>query len=109
MLLRARATDPGTKLTVNRSWFSPKEQGPLGELLDAEPEWGEIIWTGEENQARAVQVGWTDEPVSLNAHHQEMRARAGLGPRPGATHAWLVGDTGKSVRELADELEADAV
>lgn len=109
-LLRAGAIKPGTKLTVNLNWFSVKDQGPLRELLAKEPEWGEITWTGEENQARAVQVSWSDEPVSLNAHHHEMRTRAGLGGQAGATHAWIVGDTGKSVRELADELakpEAD--
>lgn len=107
LLLREGAIEPGTKLRVNLDWFSAKDRVALRELLDSEPAWGEIVWTGEENQARAVQAAWSDEPVSLNAHHQEMRSRAGLGGQPGATSAWLVGDTGLSVRELADAL-ADA-
>ena len=108
LLLRAGAIDPGTKLTVNLDWFSSRDQGPLRELLEKEPDLGEITWTGEENQARAVQVSWSDDPVSLSTHHHEMRSRAGLGGQPGATHAWIVGDTGKSVRELADEFGQSA-
>lgn len=103
-LLRARAIEPGTKLTVNLDWFSANDQVALRELLAAEPEWGQITWTGEENQARAVQVSWSDEPASVNGHHHEMRTRAGLGGQAGATSAWIVGDTGLSVRELADQL-----
>jgi hypothetical protein len=106
LLLRANAIEPGTKLTVNLDWFSAKDQIPLRELLVSEPEWGEITWTGEENQARAVQPAWSDEPISLNAHHHEMRKRAGLGGQPAATHAWIVGDTGMSVRDLADQIMA---
>jgi hypothetical protein len=106
LLLRAKAIEPGTRLRLNLGWFSPRERATLQELLSTEPQWGEVTWTGEENQARTVQVEWSDEPVSVNAHHQEMRSAAGLGGQPGATHAWLVGDTGKSLRDLADELEA---
>lgn len=103
-LLRAGTIQPGTKLTLNLDWFSARDQSPLRKLIAAEPEWREIVWTGEENQARLVQVSWSDEPVSINAHHTEMRAKAGLGIQAGATHAWIVGDTGMSVRELADGL-----
>lgn len=106
-LLRAATIEPGTKLTVDLNWFSAKDQAALTALLEQEPAWREIEWTGQENQARAVQVHWSDEPVSVNAHHHEMRCRARLGGQPGATHAWIVGDTGKSVRQLADELEAE--
>ncbi len=106
-LAREHAIQPGTKLTVNLDWFSLKDREPLRQLLESEPEMGEMVWTGEENQARAVQVSWSDDPVSLNAHHHEMRTRAGLGGQAGATHAWIVGETGMSVRQLADHLTAE--
>lgn len=105
-LLRAGAIEPGTPLTVNLEWFNAKDREAVQDLLESEPEWGTIVWTGEENQGRAVQARWSDEPVSLNGHHHEMRAKAGLGGQPGATSAWIVGDTGMSVRELADEVAA---
>jgi len=107
-LLRSGTVEPGTRLTVNLDWFGAKDQVALRALVASEPEWAEITWTGEENQGRAVQAAWSDEPVSINGHHHEMRARAGLGGQAGATGAWIVGDTGLSVRELADELVAAA-
>lgn len=103
-LLRAGAIEPGTPLKVKLDWFSANDRVPLKILFEAEPEWQTITWTGEENQGRAVQAHWSDEPVSLNGHHHEMRERAGLGGQAGATWAWIVGDTGLSVRELADQL-----
>lgn len=105
-LLRANSIQPGTPLRLNVDWFGAKDQDPIRKLIDEEPEWGTVVWTGEENQARIVQVHWSDEPVSVNRHHNELRDRAGLGGQPGATLAWIVGDTELSVREMADELAA---
>jgi hypothetical protein len=108
VLLREKAVDPGTPLTVDIDWFSNRDQTALRALFESEPEWQRVTWTGGENQGRAVRAHWSDEPVSINAHHQEMRARAGLGGQPGATGAWLVGETRLSVKQLADELSAAA-
>ena len=49
-----------------------------------------------------------DEPMSLDAYYQDLRAAAGLNTAPGAADAFLVDPEGKSVRELADELAASA-
>jgi hypothetical protein len=44
--------------------------------------------------------------VSPAAAYLALREEAGLGDAPGATNAWLVGETSKTVRQLADEVRA---
>ncbi len=106
-LIRADAIDAGTPLRMNLDWLSDRERQTVATLLEDSPTWGEAVWSGEQNQARAIHVHWSDEPVSVNQHHQAMREAAGLGTQPGATNAWIVGDTGKSLRDLANELADD--
>jgi hypothetical protein len=106
-LQRARAIAPASTLHVNLDWFSTRERDAVEELLAQEPAWAEIEWTGEENTRRAVQPHTTEEPVSLDAAYQLMRSAAGLSPAPDATSAWLVGDTGLTVRALADQVLAE--
>ncbi|MGI8674977.1 MAG: hypothetical protein ACR2KD_06740 [Thermoleophilaceae bacterium] len=105
-LQRSRAIEAGTKLRPKLDWFSDREREAVERLLQRDPSWAELEWTGESNARRAVLSGLVDEPASLDAAYQWLRQEAGLNPAPDATSAWTVGDTGKSVRELADDVLA---
>lgn len=103
---RANALPAGTRLRLNFDWFSDNERQIIEGLLNDEPEWCDIEWTGETNARRAVITFAAEEPISLDAAYQLMRQAAGLKPAPDATSAWLVPESGKTVRELADEILA---
>lgn len=105
-LQREHAIAAGTKLRVNLALFSAREREAIEELIATELAWAELTWTGEESAQRAVLQASEEEPVSLAAAYQSLRSAARLPGAPGATRAWLVGDTGKTVRELADEILA---
>jgi hypothetical protein len=105
-LQRTHAIAPGTSLRVDFDWFRPRDREAVVALIEREPSWAELIWTGEDSALRAVRQAPDEEPVSLNADYLALRKAAGLGDAPGATNAWFVGDTGKSVRQLADEVLA---
>ena len=102
-LQREGSIPAGTLLTPNLAWYSNREREAVEAWLDSEPAWATIAWTGELSARRAVLQGEIDEPISLGAAHEAFRSAAGLRSAPDATSAWLVGDTGKSVRQLADE------
>lgn len=106
-LQRAGTITAGTALRVNLAWFSDREREAIENLFAREPRWREIVWTGEGNTWTAVRCPVLgDEPISLDAAYQALRAEAGLRGAPDATHAWTVGDTGKTVRDLADDVLA---
>lgn len=106
-LQHADALPEGAKLEINLSWFGDKEREAIESLLEEEPDWRVLEWTGETNARRAVTTFASDEPVSLDAAYQWMREAAGLRPAPGATSAWVVAGLNKTVRELADDVLAD--
>lgn len=104
MLLRAGAIELRTRLTVDLDWFSARDQVPLRRLIDDDPSWGgdHLDGRGEPGPCGAGAV--ERRAVSINVHHHIMRTAAGLNAQAGATHAWKVGDTGLSVREMADRI-----
>lgn len=104
-LQKAGAIPSGAKLVINMSWFGERERPLVEQLLADDPSWGELEWTGEMNSRRAVTSQSADEPQSLDAAYQAMREAAGLKPAPDATHAWIVASYGKSLRDMADELD----
>lgn len=105
-LQRASALPAGTSLRLNFDWFSDNERQAIEGLLNDEPDWCDIEWTGEANARRAVTTFAAEEPMSLDAAYQLLRQAAGLKPAPDATSAWVVPESGKTVRELADEILA---
>ena len=107
-LQRAHAIVPGTILHVNVDSFSSQDREAIKGLIEREPDWAQVAWTDEDSVLRAVRQRPDEDLVSLAAAYQAMREAAGLGDAPGATSAWLVGDTGKTVRQLADEVLAAA-
>lgn len=108
VLQREKSIAPETPLRLNRQWFSSRDRPQIDAFLDAHPEWGTVLWNAEVVVTRAVQVNWSDEPQSLDAHFQAVLEAAGIRGKPGATTAWVVGDTGRTVRELADDFLAAA-
>lgn len=103
-LQRAEALPPDTELSLKLEWFGERDRKAFQQLLSEEPAWGRVVWTGEKNSQRAVIACWSEEPVSLDAHHQKMRERAGLGVQGGATSRWVGTDKDTSLRDLADAL-----
>jgi len=106
VLQQAGAIAPGTELHVNLAWFSDKDRVAIQGLLDREPVRSTLVWTGELNARRAVRKAAGEEPISLGAAYEDLRLEAALNSAPDATSAWLVGTTGKNIRELADEVLA---
>ena len=105
-LLQARnSLAAGTRLRLNRAWYSPGTWGKIAELLQAEPEWEFVTWTAAQVSTQAVQFG-DDEPSSLNAHYLRVRKAAGLSDAPDATSAFLIDELGKTIRDYADEILA---
>lgn len=108
VLQRAGVIDPGTVLHVHQAGFSKNQWKGIEKLIDDQPDWGKLEWTGATNLQRAVRQISTEEPKSLAAASDALCAQAGVEPGCDVTSAWRVGETGKTISELADKARSGA-
>lgn len=96
-----------SRLQLNWSWLTSKAKEAIEKLIGDEPSWEFVTWTATAPSTRAVRFG-DDPPTSIASHYNNLRIAAGINTAPDATSAFVVEGSGKTLRELADELlEAD--
>jgi hypothetical protein len=102
LLQQADVFSPGTPVDVNYDWIG-KGAEAVRAVVEDDPDEASAVWTGGPTSQQALEVGWSDDPVSLDRHYNWLRTRAGLTPQAGATRALTIGTPPKSFWDHAQE------